>query len=61
MAVLVIEFLQIGLAIVLLAIVYWIIDFFMLGEEAPTPNPVDDLIIPEYGPLYDEERLGIEQ
>ncbi|MBI1295948.1 ABC transporter substrate-binding protein [bacterium] len=35
--------------------------FFMLGEESPTPNPVADLIIPDYGPLYDEERLGIEQ
>ncbi len=35
--------------------------FFMLGEESPTPNPLANLIIPDYGPLYDEERLGIEQ
>lgn len=35
--------------------------FFMLGEESPTPNPLGDLIIPEYGPQFDEERLGIEQ
>ncbi|MEM7346200.1 MAG: ABC transporter substrate-binding protein [Chloroflexota bacterium] len=34
--------------------------FYMLGEEATTPNPLSDLIIPDYGPLYDQERLGLE-
>ena len=34
--------------------------FYMLGEEAPTPNPFGDLIIDDFGPQYDEERLAID-
>ncbi|MEM8533965.1 MAG: iron-siderophore ABC transporter substrate-binding protein [Chloroflexota bacterium] len=34
--------------------------FYMLDEEAPTPNPFSDLIIDGFGPQYDEERLAID-
>ncbi|MEM7125974.1 MAG: ABC transporter substrate-binding protein [Chloroflexota bacterium] len=34
--------------------------FYMLDEESPTPSPLAGLIIPEYGPQFDEERLGLE-
>ena len=34
--------------------------YYMLGAEGPTPNPFSDLIIPEFGPGYDDARLGLQ-
>lgn len=34
--------------------------YYMLGAEAPTPNPFSGLIAPGFGPGYDDARLGLQ-
>lgn len=34
--------------------------YYMLGAEAPTANPLSDLIIPEFGSEFDDARLGLQ-
>jgi iron complex transport system substrate-binding protein len=34
--------------------------YYMLDQEAPLANPFSALIIPTFGPAFDQERLGFQ-